>query len=192
MSQARPCWRASQPMPPPRVSPPTPVWRDVAGRGGQAVRLGRARSSAPSSAPPWTRARRDAGSIRTPPIGVRSIMRPPSGTARPATLWPPQRDADLEVEVAGQPHGGDHVGDARRSGRSSEDAGRSWRSRPGGRRRTPGRRAATAGRRERQSVANGVPSRTTRSGRRPRRQSRSPRWQILRCAFCRLAHDHEA
>ncbi len=90
LSQDRPCSRASQPMPPPRVRPPTPVCETlpaVVARSCGWV----AASSAPSRAPPWTHARRRSGSTRTPPIGVRSIIRPPWGTASPTTLCPPQR-----------------------------------------------------------------------------------------------------
>ena len=90
LSQDRPCSRASQPMPPPSVSPPTPVCETlpavVASPCGWV-----AASSAPSKAPPWTHARRRSASTRTAPIGVRSIISPPSGTASPTTLWPPQR-----------------------------------------------------------------------------------------------------
>src|SRR4029453_16480190 len=50
-----------------------------------------ARSRSPSSAPPATQARRRTGSTRTEFIGVRSSIRPPSGTDSPRTLWPPQR-----------------------------------------------------------------------------------------------------
>ena len=77
-------------MPPPSVNPPTPVCDTlpavVANPKGWV-----ARSTAPSIAPPWTRARCVTGSTVTPASPVRSIMSPPCGTARPATLWPPQR-----------------------------------------------------------------------------------------------------
>ena len=90
LSQDSPCSRASQPIPPPRVKPPTPVCETlpaVVARSYGWV----AASSAPSRAPPWTHARRRSGSTRTSPIGLRSIIRPPSGTASPTTLCPPER-----------------------------------------------------------------------------------------------------
>ena len=77
-------------MPPPSVSPPTPVWETLPAVVVSPCSIA-ARSSAPSSAPPCTHARRRSGSTRTPPIGRRSIISPPSGTHSPSTLCPPQR-----------------------------------------------------------------------------------------------------
>jgi len=88
LSQLSPNCRASQPIPPPSVSPPTPVCETlpavVASPCGSV-----ARSRLRRSAPPWTNAHRSAGSTRTSPIGDRSIIRPPSGTDSPRTPWPP-------------------------------------------------------------------------------------------------------
>src|SRR3954468_2542779 len=92
LSQARPNCRANQPIPPPSVKPPTPVcdtFPAVVARPYFCAAL----SSSPSSAPPCTHASLREGSTRTAFIGVRSIIRPPSGTARPAMLCPPQRTA---------------------------------------------------------------------------------------------------
>ena len=49
------------------------------------------RSNSRQVTPPWARAVRAAGSTLIPFIGVRSIIRPPSQMALPATLWPPPR-----------------------------------------------------------------------------------------------------
>src|SRR6185503_6168 len=88
LSQASPHRRASQPIPPPSVRPPTPVWDTlpaVVARPCGSV----ARSSERRSAPPPTVARFAAGSTVTEPIGVRSIITPPCGTDRPRMPWPP-------------------------------------------------------------------------------------------------------
>ena len=49
------------------------------------------RSTSPSVQPACARAVRAVGSTHTPRISDRSIIRPPSQTARPAMLWPPPR-----------------------------------------------------------------------------------------------------
>ncbi len=96
------------PMAPPRVRPPTPVCETLP--AVVAMTCGWvAASSAPSREPPWTHARRRSGSTRTSPIGVRSIIRPPSGTASPddtvsaaanpdlKTFLPCERDSTYDV-----------------------------------------------------------------------------------------------
>ena len=81
--------------------------------------------SSPGRAPaPPGRARRAArrpgptrgaapGSTRTPPIGVRSIISPPSGTASPTTLCPPQRTPISRSCSRANRTAVDHVADAR-------------------------------------------------------------------------------
>src|SRR5262245_56534255 len=82
----------SQPMPPPRLRPPTPVWPTmppVVARPCAWVSW----STSPHRAPPWTWAMRPAGSTVTARIADRSITIPSSHVAVPATLWPPPRTA---------------------------------------------------------------------------------------------------
>ena len=88
LSQAMPNCRASQPMPPPSVKPPTPVCPTLPAVVARPW-CSAARSRLRSSEPPWTCARRRSGSIRTTFIGLRSIISPPSGTDSPTMLWPP-------------------------------------------------------------------------------------------------------
>ncbi len=81
-----------QPIPPPSVSPATPVWvtmPDGTASPNACVSL----SSSPSSTPAWTRAVRFSGSTRTPFIGERSIINASSATDRPGNEWPPLRTA---------------------------------------------------------------------------------------------------
>jgi hypothetical protein len=73
LSQVSLYCRASQPIPPPSVRPPTPVCDTLPAVVARPYRCA-ALSSAPSSAPPCTQARRRTGSTRTPPIGLRSII----------------------------------------------------------------------------------------------------------------------
>ena len=92
LSQASPYARMSQPMPPPRVKPATPVLETsppVVARACACVSW----STSAQTAPPPTSARRAAGSTRTSRIGDRSITIPPSLVEKPATLWPPPRTA---------------------------------------------------------------------------------------------------
>jgi hypothetical protein len=90
LSQASPIFRSSQPVPPPRVNPPTPVVETlppVVARPYGSV----ARSRWLMVAPPATVAVRASGSTVTACMRRRSTTRPPSGSALPATLWPPPR-----------------------------------------------------------------------------------------------------
>src|SRR6266511_1706191 len=92
VSTVSPCLRMSQPMPPPRLTPPTPVWLTmppVVARPCACVSW----STSPHRAPPWTRAVRSTGSTEAARIADRSITIPSSHTAVPATLWPPPRTA---------------------------------------------------------------------------------------------------
>ena len=82
----------TQPMPPPRVSPPTPVWETCP--NGIASACGAAASpTSLRSAPPPTRAVAFAASIEIAFINERSSVSPPSDIEWPGRLWPPQRTA---------------------------------------------------------------------------------------------------
>ena len=74
-----PCLRISQPIPPPSVSPATPVWVTIPA-GTASPKAWVSRSSSPSSTPAWARAVRASGSTRMPFIGARSMTMPPSQT----------------------------------------------------------------------------------------------------------------
>ena len=92
LSTTSPCLRMRKPMPPPRVTPATPVWLTmppVVARPWACVSW----STSPHSAPPCTRAVRPAGSTQMARIAERSMTIPSSHTAVPATLWPPPRTA---------------------------------------------------------------------------------------------------
>ena len=92
LSIASPYFRLSHPMPPPRVSPPMPVWLTrPTGTASPCSCVAASRS--PSSAPPPTFARRAAGSTVTWFIRLRSMTRPSSTTHEPDMLWAPQRTA---------------------------------------------------------------------------------------------------
>ena len=62
--------------------------------------------------PPSARTVRAAGSTSMPFISARSIITPPSATARPATLWPPPRTRDVEPGGAREAHARSDVGSA--------------------------------------------------------------------------------
>src|SRR5512132_3996016 len=92
LSTVSPCLRMSHPMPPPRLTPPTPVWLTmppVVARPCACVSW----STSPHRAPPWTRAVLSTRSTETARIAERSMTIPSSHTAVPATLWPPPRTA---------------------------------------------------------------------------------------------------
>ena len=95
----RPAFGFSQPMPPPRVRPATPVWPTVpAGTARPWAWV--AASSSPSEAPGPTTARRAAGSTRTSFMRPRSIISPPSVTANPEAPWPPPRTETSQPRAA--------------------------------------------------------------------------------------------
>src|SRR5437773_50947 len=79
-------------MPPPSVSPATPVCPTTPTGHARPYSCA-ARSSCSRRAPPWTRAIRFAGSISTARMPDRSMTTPPSHVEKPATLWPPPRTA---------------------------------------------------------------------------------------------------
>ena len=92
LSQARPCWRSSQPEPPPMVSPATPVVETrppVVASPCAWV----ARSTWAQTAPPPTRATRRTGSTSTSHMSRTSRTRPSSTRHTPATECPPARTA---------------------------------------------------------------------------------------------------
>ena len=101
-------------MPPPSVSPPTPVVEMmppvVARPNGYVAAL-----KSPHVAPPSARAVLVAGSTRTPRIPDRSITTPPSHVPNPGTLWPPPRTATVEAVLAREVHGRHHVTGVRRT-----------------------------------------------------------------------------
>jgi len=92
LSQVAPNRRASQPIPPPRVSPASPVWLTMPAVTARPCRWVAA-SNSPFRTPAPARASRRDGSTWTWRMARRSITRPPSQTARPATPWPPDRTA---------------------------------------------------------------------------------------------------
>lgn len=91
--------RASQPMPPPRVTPWTPVCETL-----PAVVASPCSWVARSSAPSWAHALRCSGSTRAPLMAVRSIISPAWGTESPTTLC---SQADGGEDVRGLSAAGD-------------------------------------------------------------------------------------
>ena len=89
---ARPCLRASQPIPPPRVRPAMPTL-PVSPNG--VARPWAAAATVYSSArrPGWAQASRRSGSMWRPFIAPRSRTIPPSDVLWPARLWLPPRTA---------------------------------------------------------------------------------------------------
>ena len=189
-----PCLRASQPMPPPRVRPPRPT-EPVSPNGVANPCWFAAHVYSPAVAPPWAEPMPRTGSMSMARSAPRSISIPPSLVEWPATLWPPPRDGDLEVEVAGRDDRPRDVDRATRGGRSARAAGRSGccarraprrsrdRRRRGRDRRSPhGSRAGRIpGRRGRRSGGRGGRIGAARSGRRGRRRgpaSRSSPWTV--------------
>ena len=83
---ARPCLRASQPMPPPRVRPAMPT---LAVSPNGVARPCAAAATVYSSArrPGWAQARRRSGSMWRPFMPPRSRTIPPSDVLCPARLW---------------------------------------------------------------------------------------------------------
>jgi hypothetical protein len=84
--------RCSQPIPPPRVKPATPVVETIPPVTASPACWVCA-SSSPHSRPGWAQATRAAASSRTAFIGDRSMTRPPSHVPVPAMLCPPPRTA---------------------------------------------------------------------------------------------------
>ena len=91
-SIVRPYFRCSHPIPPPSVSPATPVCVTIpAGTASPAAWV--AASISPSSTPGAALTVCASGSISTLFIGLRSITRPSSQVDMPGKLWPPPRTA---------------------------------------------------------------------------------------------------
>ena len=140
LSQARPNWRASQPMPPPSVRPPTPVCETlpavVASPCGSvaAVEVPQQRAALDPRAPPRPGRRgprssasgRSSARPRAPPARGRCGRRTSRAISRPAVAAVADRGRDVVGRGA--------AGDERRA------AGRPSRSRPRDARRTSGRR----------------------------------------------------
>ena len=96
-------------MPPPSVSPPTPVVETippVVASPCAAV----ASLKPPQVAPPPARAVRAAGSTSTPCMRDRSATIAPSPVPKPGTLCPPPRTARSRPVSRGVPHDRGHVG----------------------------------------------------------------------------------
>ena len=90
LSQLRPWVRIITPSPPPRVRPATPV-TDTSPPGVASPWTWVARSTSPQVAPACTRAVRAVALTWTARMAERSMTRPSSQTALPATWWPPPR-----------------------------------------------------------------------------------------------------
>src|SRR3954454_3351997 len=91
-SQVRPNWAVRWPMPPPSVSPVTPV-EPTTPPGVARPCCWTAASKSSQVAPPPDRAMRVSGSTSTFRIRERSITSPSSTEQWPAGLWPPPRTA---------------------------------------------------------------------------------------------------
>src|SRR5271170_8014250 len=106
LSQVSPCLRENQPMPPPRARPPTPV-SDMMPAGTMSRCGAVAASTSPSRHPPptWTSLR--SASTVTSRSPLRSMVKPPSDMALPATA-----DARRQAVLAGHGDRGHHVGGA--------------------------------------------------------------------------------
>ena len=123
LSHVSPCRRASQPMPPPRVRPPTPVCDTFPAVVARPCACD-ARSSAPRSAPPCTMARRLRGSTVDGAHRAQVDHEPVVGHGVPDDAVPAGADPELEPEISGVSHGRDDIGRLRAShdvARSSVD-----------------------------------------------------------------------
>ncbi len=93
--------RRSQPWPPPRVRPATPVV-DTIPPTATRPKAWVSRSTSPQVAPPSARTSRLSTSTRTARIGDRSITMPPSQVAKPAALCAPPRTATSRLVLSGE------------------------------------------------------------------------------------------
>ena len=146
LSIASPCLPCSQPMPPPSVRPPTPVLPTtppVLARPCTCV----SRLYPLQVAPPSARATRSFGSTLTWFISDKSIIRPRSTVARPATLWPPPRTATSRRHSRARFTAPTTSVTERASGDEQRDACRSARCARAAHRRSRCRSAAAVGRR---------------------------------------------
>ena len=110
-----PYLRRTQPSPPPRVRPPTPV-SETTPPGTTRPNACVSRSTSAQTAPPCTEARREIGSTVTARIRVRSMTMPPSQLDRPGDRVPAAPHRDQQISLAGEVDGVDHVGSAGRLG----------------------------------------------------------------------------
>ena len=92
LSHVRPCCAVRWPMPPPKVSPATPVVPTTP-PGVTSPKACVAESKSSHVAPPWERAILASPSTSTLRMSERSITSPPSRTQWPAGLCPPPRTA---------------------------------------------------------------------------------------------------
>src|SRR5262249_12346679 len=104
LSQASATWRASQPIPPPRVRPPTPVWETLPAGGGRPERRG-GRGGGAGKRPPRTPPRRPAGARRGQAArgatgGDRDARHAVAAAAHP----------DVQATLGAKAHGGRDVG----------------------------------------------------------------------------------
>ena len=109
-----------QPIPPPRVSPATPVWVTMplgTARPNACV----ARSTSPSSAPAWTRAVRASGSTLDVVHRTQVDHDPVVADREPREAVPAAAHGDRHVVAGRAADGGDHVVRARAPG---DEAGR--------------------------------------------------------------------
>ena len=77
-----PSFRIVKPIPPPSVSPASPV-TEMNPAGTANPKAWVSRSNSPNSTPAWARTVRASGSTRIPFMGDRSITMPPSQTECP-------------------------------------------------------------------------------------------------------------
>ena len=96
-------------MPPPNVSPPTPVV-EMKPLGVASPKACVAWSTSPQVQPPSTRTVRADGSTRIPFIPERSITRPSSQVPSPGPLCPPPRTANVSSCSRAKVDGRDHIG----------------------------------------------------------------------------------
>ena len=107
-------------MPPPSVSPATPV--DARKPDGVAMPNATvAWSTSPQVQPASARTVWSSGLTVVLRSSDRSMTRASSHTPRPAALWPPPADRKLRAVVTAEPHAADDVGDvaAARDGRGT-------------------------------------------------------------------------
>ena len=115
LSTLSPCLRMSQPMPPPKQRPPTPVWLTmppVVARPCACVSW----STSPHRAPPWTKAMPSTGSTETA-RHRRQVDDDPAVAHRGAGhIVTSAANGDLEIAVAGEAHRCGHIGGATAAG----------------------------------------------------------------------------
>ena len=109
-------------MPPPSVSPPTPVVEMNPLGVASPKAMGGMVDLAPGTAAFDAHRVLAAGSTRMPFMRERSTTRPSSQVPRPGPLCPPPRTAKDELLVAGKVDGGDHISHIHAMRRSAQGA----------------------------------------------------------------------